>query len=284
MPSRAEALVNGIDRLVTLPAIYFQIKRVIESPNSSIIDIARTISTDAALTARLLKIVNSPLYSQSRPVETVSRAVSMLGMNQIHDLSLAACLASAFKSIPPSRMDMAKYWRNSLRRAVAARDLARTCGVMDRERLFVQGLLSDVGHMVMYLRIPEAAAEMLDLAISGKRPLYIIERERLDCDWGQVGAALLKAWGLPPGIHEAIAGHADPKAYQPHALESALLHLVSASIWAEEFGLDIDGLIVPDAWSITGLSREQLAESIEESHDNAKPILSLFLGQDVLAA
>lgn len=284
MPSRAEALVNGIDRLVTLPAIYFQIKRVIESPNSSIIDIARTISTDAALTARLLKIVNSPMYAQSRQVETVSRAVSMLGMNQIHDLSLAACLASAFKGIPPGRMDMTKFWRASLRRAVAARDLARACGVMDRERLFVQGLLSDVGHMVMYLRIPEAAAEMLELAIAGRRPLHIIERERLDCDWGQVGAALLRAWGLPAGIFEAIAGHADPKAYQPHALESALLHLVSTCVWGEEWGQEIGELIVPDAWSISGLCREQLDEIMEESHGNAKSMLSLFLGQDALAA
>jgi HD-like signal output (HDOD) protein len=208
----------------------------------------------------------------------------MLGMNQIHDLSLAACLASTFERIPPGRMDMTKFWRNSMRRAVAARELARACGVMDRERLFVQGLLSDVGHMVMYLRIPDAATQLLGLIASARRPVYLIEREQLDCDWGQVGGALLKTWGLPPGIFDAVTWHADPKAYQPHALEAALLHLVASAMLADELGLNFEEIVVPDAWAISGLTREQLAETIADSEEIAKPILALFLDHAARAA
>ena len=176
MPNRAQALVNGVDQLVTLPSIYFEIRRIIESPNSTIGDVAGAIATDPALSAKLLRIVNSPLYAQARSVETINRAIAMLGMVQVHDLTLTATLATSFARIPTGMMDMQRFWRDSVLRATLMKALALQSGIRERERSFLQGLLGDIGHLVMYLRIPDSSAAALYLTEATGEPLWRIEQ------------------------------------------------------------------------------------------------------------
>lgn len=121
-------LVSAIARVATLPTVYVGIKRVIDDPNASLNDVAKAISVDPGITVRLLTAVNSALCGFPRRVETVSRALSLLGMQQVHDLVLATSLATAFAGIRPKQMDMLHFWRGSVSRALAARALARRCG------------------------------------------------------------------------------------------------------------------------------------------------------------
>lgn len=262
MTSRAESLVEAVDRLVTLPAVYFEIKRVIDAPDSDIIDAAKAISTDAALTTRLLRIVNSPVYAQGRQVETVTRAVSLLGMNQVHDLCLAASLATAFAGIRPESMDVARFWRNSLLCANTARKLAETCCIMERERLFVIGLLADIGHMAFYLQIPEQMSKVLLELEKGDDPIHVIERRLIGCDYAETGGALLRRWGLPEGIYQAVEQHLEPRPDQPHALKSALLHLVVGALEARRSGRNMLELTLPDAWHTAGMSPESVMHAL----------------------
>jgi HD-like signal output (HDOD) protein len=269
MTNRADALIHGIEQLVTLPAIYFEIKRVIESPNSTMMDIAKTISTDPALAAKLLRIVNSPIFAQSRPVETITRAVSMLGMVQIHDLALAASLSTTFSRIPVGVMDMHRFWVGSVLRATLMKSLARDAGLHDRERAFLQGLLSDVGHLVMYLRIPDACAVVLHQAKGSDEPLFQIERQNLGCDAAQVGASLLRRWGLPEGIHHVLAMQNEPEECTAYAQETALLNIATTLAWAHDYGQDGTASIRPAVWALSkldpGCVPGILAESLEDA-------------------
>lgn len=262
MTSRAESLVEAVDRLVTLPAVYFEIKRVIDSPDSDIIDAAKAISTDAALTSRLLRIVNSPVYAQGRPVETVTRAVSLMGMNQVHDLCLAASLATAFAGIKPESMDVARFWRNSQLCASTARKLAETCCIMERERLFVIGLLADIGHMVFYLQVPDLMARvMLEQEQTGA-PIHEIERRLIGCDYAEAGGALLRRWGLPEALCQVVEQHVDPQPETPYALKSALLHLIIGALEAHRSGRAILDLTLPEAWHLAEMSPESVMHAM----------------------
>ena len=278
MSNRAEELVNGVSQLVSLPTIYFEVKRVIESPNSSLSDLANTISLDPALAAKLLRIVNSPFYAQSRLVETITRAVSMLGTNQIHDLTLAASLASTFARIPPSKMDVARFWHGSVFRAEAVKTLAIECGLRDKERFFVQGLLSDIGHMVMYLKVPEQAIEALHAAENGQASLNIAEQRALGYDYAEVGGALLRAWGLPSPIHVPITHHMNPEVGAPHAMETALLNIAASMAWSEEHAVPPDSQVVPAAWTISGLSPDILPLLMDESRERAQQMTEILNG------
>lgn len=279
MSEKAQQLVREVDRLITLPSVYFEIRRLVESQNSDIIEVAKAISTDAALTARLLRIVNSPAYAQSRPVVTVSRAVSMLGLNQIHDLCLAACLATTFSRIRPRLIDVATYWRNSVLRATTARVLAKQCRVLDLERLFILGLLADIGHMVIYMRIPEEAAHLVVLPDGKQVPLDVIERQHLGCDYAEVGAELLKHWRLPEAIWQPIAHQVAPQAGSPHALEGAMLNVIGAALHAREAHGDVQALAAPAAWEITGLTPEQVTEALAAGEADIDGLTAIFAEQ-----
>lgn len=284
MSDRAQALANEMDRLVSLPSVYFEVRHIVDSPDSDIIDVARAIATDVALTARLLRIVNSPIYAQARPVETVSRAVSLLGINQVHDLCLAACLANTFAKVRPCHMDVARFWRDSLLRAIAARSLARDCRIVERERLFVLGLLADIGHMVMYLRIPEEMDALLAALGGETEPLHRLEHRRLGCDYAQVGGALLRHWRLAEGICLPIEQQAEPDPDQEQARESALLNIVVGAVEARGRHGDITAFTAPIAWRVTGLDPEQVADALPASEASMAAMAGGLFGSDQLAA
>jgi HD-like signal output (HDOD) protein len=278
MSDRANALIHGIDTLITLPEVYFEIRRVIESSNSTLTDIARTIATDPALSARLLRVVNSPIYAQTRPVETITRAVSMLGMAQIHDLALAVSLASSFARVPAGLMDIPRFWRASVLRASIMRTLATRDAGGDVERSFLQGLLGDIGHLVLYLRIPESAGAALRAALDSGEPLYRVERRELGCDFAQVGAAVARAWGLPEGLRAAIAMQCEPQADMPYAREAARLHIADAMVWADTHHAGADSRIDAVVWSLCSITADDLPGILSDSHASAELLTRILDG------
>lgn len=275
MTEQAAALIRDVEQLIVLPAVYFKLRHAIDSPNSSTAQIAEIISADVALAAKLLQVVNSPYYAPSRPVETITRAVGMLGTSQIHDLALAFSLTTTFAGIRPPLMDVEGFWRDSLLRAVCARELSPDCGFLDHERLFVLGLLSDIGHMVMYMRVPEVMAQILSEPESDHQPIHRRERHHFGCDYAEVGSALLRRWGLPNGIALPIEQHVDPHTQQPYAVETAILHLVDAAVRYRSGG-DIEHLTSSAAWRLTGQNPEDLDEVVAAGRASAAVMAAIF--------
>ena len=271
-----DLLVARTTDLVPMPAVYFEVKRIIDDPDSSIIDLARTIALDPALTAHLLRIVNSSLYAQSRPVETVSRAVNMLGTQQIHDLVLATSLGGAFSQFQPFPFDMHAFWRSSVHRAMLAKAMAMRIGLRDNERLFVLGLLSDLGLLVLWLNVPEIARQASDLAQQRGDRRLATEPALLGFDHAQLGGALLAAWKLPPGLHRPIVAQGLGQAEQAFAIEAAWLHLVGSMVEATERDLDPLIWIDPAAWTLTQITPEIATETLAEVAGEVDHIHALF--------
>lgn len=259
MTINAEQLVAGVETLMSLPAAYLQVKRVIEDPRSSTHELAIAISADPALTARVLRLVNSPLYGFSGKIETVSRALVVLGTQQVHDLALATSVAGLFSRVAPRLMDTERFWRESVYCALSARVIAKLCNLLDSERLFVAGLLHAIGHLVMYQRIPDHTLAARRHAMQGNIPIFQAERELIGCDYAKVGATLMRRWNLPPSLCDAVQNHVDPRRSTPPALVESILHI---SYWLMLAVLDNTPQtawtqpVVSDAWGITGLTPE----------------------------
>ena len=185
------------------------------------------VSGDAAITARVLRVVNSVLYGFPGKVETVSRAVNLMGMQQIHDLVLSTLVVAAFNGIRPARMHMGRFWSDSVFRGLVARAAARRLGMGDPERMFVEGLLADIGHLVMFQVAPEPSAAALEAAARDRVPVHQAEAEIVGCNFAEVGAALAAAWRLPGGFANAIGAQLLPALAGPHVMEAALLHLAN---------------------------------------------------------
>ena len=157
----AEQIARSTNALITLPAVYLRARAALQDPNASLAEAADVIACDPAMTARLLRIANSAFFGFAAPVQTVARAVNLLGTEQVHDLLLATSVSSVFAGVSRELVDMEVFWRRGVLCGVAARLLAARCNVLDSERLFVEGLLHDIGHLVLYRQLPAEAGEAL---------------------------------------------------------------------------------------------------------------------------
>ena len=249
-----EELVSRTADLVSLPDIYIRLKAVVDDPESSMADVASVVANDPALTARLLKIANSPYFGFPAKITTVARATSLLGTQQIHDLVLATTVTEAFSAIPTELVSMQDFWSNSIRCGLLCRRLAQECNVLDSERLFVEGLLHDVGHLIMYQGLPEASAAALLESQQQDRPLFQVERELIGCDYAQVGSALMRSWHFPPGLIESVHYQNAPARAEEFPLEVAIMH-IAVRLKQHAVAEEIPGIDTA-AWQVTGLGQE----------------------------
>ena len=160
MPLASE-LVQSCTTVFTLPEIYIRVRDVVDDPDSTMDDLAEVLKMDPAISARLLRIVNSPLYGFPKQIDTISRAVNIVGMQAINDLVTATTVGRTFSGMPIQLMDVPMFWRKSVLCALLAGKIATSCGLDDSERFFIEGLLRDIGHLLLYQTVPQRAQSAL---------------------------------------------------------------------------------------------------------------------------
>jgi len=276
-------LVQGVGGLVTLPNVFIRINQLVEDPNSSTADIAKAVSQDPSFTVRLLKVANSPFYGFSSTIDTVSKAVSVIGTSQIRNLALSMSVARTFAGLPNNLVSMENFWRHSLYCALTARILARQARKCDPEALFTAGLLHDIGELIIFNRLPEQAKDSLLLVLDhvDDFPVYQAERQIMGFDHAQVGGELARQWNLPPLLEECIAYHHSIGEAKRHPRETALVHL--ANILAQMAELDTlnsDDVSAIDthAWELTGLDEAVIELVVREAQEEVVEAEKLFLG------
>lgn len=282
MAISASDLVKDISGLVTLPEVYLHINRVVEDPNCATADIAKAVSKDPSFTLRLLKIANSALYSFPSSIDSVTKAVSIIGTSQIRNLALSMSAVRSFAGLPNELISMENFWRHSLLCALVARNLAKAARRCDPDALFTAGLLHDIGELVLFNRLPEQSREALLLVLDDldELPVYEAERQLMGLDHTDVGGELARQWQLPPLLEECIAYHHDIEKAQRYPREAALIHIANiAAQMAELDSLNPDDVppINPLAWEATGLDESSIEPAVREAQAEVAEIEKLFL-------
>jgi HD-like signal output (HDOD) protein len=233
-----QGLVDGIEDLATLPEVALRIARMVEDPSSSATDIGREISHDAALTARLLRIANSPALGHHGKIATISRAITVLGVRQVRDLAVGLTAIRTFEGIGNELVTMESFWRHSFLCAVAAGQIAARRDRGRDDSPFVAGLLHDVGQLVLFSRAPVPARQALLMSVDSAEDLglFLCEREVMGFDHGAVGVALAQKWGLPRSLQECIEFHHEPVRAQDYPLEVATVHIANSAAVLAEIG------------------------------------------------
>ena len=220
-----EELVARNVALVSLPEVCMQVQAMADSPHTTAADIGEVVSKDTALTARLLKLVNSAFYGMPRRIDTISRAVNLVGARELRNLTLAASAAEVFKDIPASVVDMPTFWQHSVYCGLVSRNLAQRCNVLHSERLFTAGLLHDVGRLLMFMKLPQETGRAMQIRAESGREVCEVEEELLGFDHTEVGQALLSHWNLPPNLCATVRYHHRPQEAHDAHLEAAILHI-----------------------------------------------------------
>lgn len=218
-------LIRQVRQLANLPSAVTRAIDLVRSPRSSAADIAAVIGTDPVLSARLLQVVNSPFYGFPSQIDSIARAIAILGSDELLNLLIATSAIGLFHHNGVSQARLDGFWEHSLYTGVLGRLLARQMRITDTERCFALGLLHDIGHLVLWETAPEQAEALAQRRVSEDLPIHQLERQRLGFDHGELGAALLATWKLPPRLIEAVRLHHTPQEALVHREEAALIHL-----------------------------------------------------------
>ncbi len=283
MARKPEDLVKGVVKLISLPEIYIRVSQILEDPNHNARQLGDIISHDPALTARILRIVNSAYYSLASKIELVSRAVSVIGEDDLRNLVLATSAVDTFKRIPNQLIDIDLFWRHSVHTGIVSRLLSKHCNILHGERLFVAGMLHDIGKLVLYFKEPELSQKVLIAAADSDGQLFRSEKEIIGFTHGDVGAALIDAWKLSDTLREVVAFHHTPLKAKSHRMEASIVHIANCIVNALEPDIEINEHILddypgfePKSLEITGLDLKILPEVMEQAWEQAGEVLDII--------
>jgi HD-like signal output (HDOD) protein len=196
------------------------------------------VNKSPSLAALLLKIVNSAFYGFSTKIESISRAVTLIGVKEITTLAIGVSALRLFKDIPSDFVDLTSFFKHSFACGLIARMLAAHKNIQPPEQLFVAGLLHDIGRLILLKHFADRYGKLVQVAATSPSSLYILEKMRLGCRHTDVAKHLIKIWNLPPSLADSIYYHHHPSSARD-VKRAAVIHL--ADMIAHCLGLGSSG-------------------------------------------
>jgi putative nucleotidyltransferase with HDIG domain len=201
-----ETFLRGVGKLPSLPAVLVEVMESLNAEQPVLKQLARKLSRDQALVAKMLRIANSSFYGLRGQVGSIDDAIQVLGLRGIRSLTVTAAVSGVFSTVPCPDFDLPRFWRHSIATALCARELARQRGFNDGYA-FVAGLLHDVGHLVLASCFPAHLAAIRRTAGETGQSWLLTEERVLGVDHAALGRMLTTHWHFPQIISEAIALH-----------------------------------------------------------------------------
>lgn len=182
----------------TLPDICLRLKTVLEDPRASMDDIANLISVDPSLSAKLLRLANSALFRFASEINSISKAVSVIGGEALYNLVLAETANSAFKHFNSDLIQLDAYWHESIFTGIAAKFLAKELRVRGSDRFFVMGILQNLSEIVIAKANPDAYLEYINSTLKGSP--WEKQTATFGFTFSACSGALMEHWQLPMNL------------------------------------------------------------------------------------
>ncbi len=285
--SRKEKFELAIARLSDLPTIpntLLRIWQLVDDPDSSASDLEKVIAMDQALTAKIIRLVNSPYYGLRTEVTSARQAVTMLGFDTVKNLSICVSVVSACIPDDGSKpeLNLDDLWQHSVATGVIAQLIACRTGLRDPDTAFTAGVLHDIGKFVMNLTLRSEYGEAIGYARSKGLYLHEAETATFNADHQYFGSCLATMWGFPDiltGVIKTHHGDLDPD--NEFDIRDAV-HLADRAARILQIGSPGDNRTVslePDTFNGIGLDGDAAADFLEEARtrvDEARDILNLL--------
>ena len=227
--------------------------------------IGEAVQSDPALTARILKMINSAYYGLQNPVTSIPQAVTLLGRQQLRQVLVGSVLAGVFKDFDVTAFPLHDFWQHSIKTAIIGRQLAmQNARVLDHEVFFTAGLLHDIGWLVIAKVNPGSYMQIIELAKSENKDMIQVETEKLGVTHVDVGVALLEKWGIPGLITQCVRKHHDIDHIGSFEIETSMVYLANKlsrldlNSGEEEEKLIADTLSTIPNWEKSKCTAEQI--------------------------
>ena len=264
----------------TLPAVYRELLRRLQDEEVTVPAVAEIIARDQALTARILRLVNSAFYGCHEEITKIKRAVVVLGLRAVRNTALATGVFDYFRDETKGRAgDPTRFWEHSVAVAVIGRTLAASRLPRHQDEAWVAGLLHDVGKLVEKRYFPEDFDHIRQVAAEQGLPWYECEGRLFAVNHAQIGKAILKGWNFPAAVVEAVHLHHTPEAARRNPQLTALVHV--ADVLAYGMGYGAPGSPPPLACSRPALDLLAL-ESVDGPGDEPRIRDEIARGLEIL--
>jgi len=279
-PPDLNRIIARVEDLPTLPRTVLKITELVNDPKSSARDLARIITDDQVLAARLLRLVNSSFYGFPQRISTITGAIVLLGFDAIRNLLLTTSVFDLFSNRKnASLIRQEQFWDHSLGCAVGSKIIGNHLRYDKVEELFVSGLLHDIGKIVEMIFLPEAFKEIVK-RVRDENILMIAAEERiLGYRHPEVGKLLAEKWNLPPKLTSVILHHHQPSEAGRFALEAAIVHLADILCRSLNIGYGGDNkmpALDKTAWNSLRIKSQSIEPILAEINTEFNDI-SLFI-------
>lgn len=277
----AEKIVTNVLKVAALPAVALKFSEAIKDPLTSNNDLEKIVSEDSALAAKVLMISNSALFNFPSKIDTISKAITIIGHKQLSEIILSCSIVAMFKDIPQDVIDMDMFWRHSISVATVSRILASSRREQNIESFFTAGLLHDIGKLILFVEAPKYASEVITKCAETDEIMYKVEKELLGFDHAKLGAMLLKKWKLPDNIVAAVYYHHMPSISSGDIVTPGIIHIADIITHALQFGSSGENFVPPlneKAWASLDLDIDILGSVIEQMNVQHAEAVKFILG------
>lgn len=209
MLERAEILVGAIDDLPTIPVVATQVLNLLDNPDVSIEEIADLMLSDQVMTARVMKLINSPVYRPAQQVTSLKRALVYLGLRHVRELALTTSVINAFDG-ESGALELNAFWEHSFGVGMVSKVIARKVGYQDLEKAYIAGIIHDLGEVFLSNFLRDPFAEVLEYIKNNPVSLFTAEAEMLGTTHCEIGLCMARKWNFPETYCEVISLHHAP--------------------------------------------------------------------------
>jgi HD-like signal output (HDOD) protein len=280
---KLENILIHTESLPSLPEILIKLNEVVNNPFSSFDDFAEIIEKDTSLTARVLKIVNSPFYGFPKKIDSVFKACSLLGSQQIMNIVISTKIIDTFGGIERDFVDMKSFWKHSILTGSIAKTTSTILQEINPESYFVSGLLHDIGRILFLKAYPDVMRDIIYRSRTQNILLWKLEQEIFGFDHAKIGGILLNKWRFPSHQQDNVMFHHYPSASQFYKKQCAVIHI--SNIIARVIGPHSSGdfFITPldkIAFESLNLNEHTITFIINKSEELFEEIVSYFLDDE----
>jgi len=261
-------IVESTTELPTLSAVITKINEATASPTTSAPAVAAIIQEDQALSANVLKLVNSSFYGFPKQINSISRAIVILGFRKVRSLALTTSTINAFKGREVN-LDISEFWSHCLGTAICAEVMAKHFGLREVDDAFIAGLIHDVGKLVIEICFKEESSKISGI-VEKRSMVWIrdVEEEVMDIDHSRVGFWLIKKWALPENLSAVTRFHHKPLLARQSAPLVHVVHvadIIARSLRVGNGGDETVPEIDKEVWDKLGLGAKILDKLFDET-------------------
>jgi putative nucleotidyltransferase with HDIG domain len=276
------SMYEKIESLPTLPIVIEKLNNVIYNPQTSAKEVAKILSTDPALSTKILRIVNSAFYGLPNRITSITHAIIMLGFNSVKNIALSSSVIEFFKKEGGNLQLLQEIWKHSIGVAVSAKVLAKFTGQVILEEFFLCGLLHDIGKIVFCAYEPDKFTTFCNELLASNSSALEIEKSIFGADHQEVGNMLFEKWNMPKILKEIASYHHFPLLAPEYTLPTSIVCVADNIAKALSFGdsgnIYVENIAqeIVDTLNLANLNWEQILSEIKKEYEAAVVFMELL--------